>query len=892
MPKVKVLGMRLRNFSRIVTGLQITDLTIDFTKLEHEFFLLIGKNGTGKTSILHTIHPFAYNTSIGDNISNAEFIVSGEDGEKFIWYDVDDVIYEIHHVYLRKSDDSITVKSFITRDGEELNPSGTVNTFEEIIETVFELDKTYLGLLSLGNTVSGFVDDTGATRKQTVTKIFSKLNVFGKYYKNASQEVRNIKSVLNNVTTKLDRYKDYDTEEAKQTVLQLEQKMEDLQDQLQNASKEMGVVSQKITSNQEFIETYTTKKNRLMELLGQIDVVKGRLQSQKDIPVLQSDLAGIAKKIEDQKIHKGSLEANLKVSLDYMESLKGDLEENEATISRMANDVDLEELDRTKADLERRLAEISIPLDASPLDKDKLIRASIFLEELKGLCIDFVTEVRHDEIIPDTAEKFFQDISLVKKSEEKYASLLEILRRSQFIKASSGALANIENYRIPEKISCKQTETCPYVEFYNAYIDMVSKKTGEIDNDIAKKQYDVDIAKDVTQIGKICTRLKGYLDRNKDILDIPVEVFNPSTFVSLYMEKREVADTDLMATLINLAENQYLKKTLEEQLVEVEEKRKNNQSIRSHYDTIKARIDNINEKMKQNKKSIQYYQEELPKIDEQVKSLEDVKKRIEKELELVQELEDMRSELAILRGELSTMESKSSEIEQYQSQIYLLEKLCNDLSNQITDVRKKKEDISLVLQTIHGLRKEQYTLMEQYGEAENIRNAVSPTKGVPLEYIKKYVKGDLIRMVNELLELVYGKDLYIDKDRVRIDETDFIIPYRRRGVLVSDISHASDGERAVMSLAFSLSLARITSKKYNILLLDEMDTSLDAYSRGKYIDMISAYMKLIHAHQVFIISHNSMFDNYPVNVLMTSEMNVSNVKKSNVVKLYKGGNAA
>ena len=147
-------------------------------------------------------------------------------------------------------------------------------------------------------------------------------------------------------------------------------------------------------------------------------------------------------------------------------------------------------------------------------------------------------------------------------------------------------------------------------------------------------------------------------------------------------------------------------------------------------------------------------------------------------------------------------------------------------------------------------------------------------------------------MVNELLELVYGKDLYIDREHVQIDETDFIIPYRRRGVLVSDISHASDGERAVMSLAFSLSLARITSKTYNILLLDEMDTSLDAYSRGKYIDMIAAYMKLIHARQVFLISHNSMFDNYPVNVLMTSEMNVSNVAKRNIVKLYEGGNMA
>lgn len=888
---IKVLGMRLKGFSRVVTGLEVPEITIHFDELENEFFLFIGKNGTGKTSILHAIHPFAYNNAIGDSVANSEFIVSGEDGEKEIWYDIDGSLYEIRHMYLRKNDDSITLKSFIKKDGEELNPSGSVGIFEDIIEQVFELDKTYLGLLSLGNTISGFVDYTGGARKQIVTKIFSRLNIYSRYYKNASQEVRNIKSVLNNVTTKLDRYKDYDTEEAKRTVLQLEQKIEELGDRLQDASKEMGAVYQKISSNQEFIESYTAKKKRLMEILNEIDTLKGRLQSQKDIPTLQSDITEILGKIEEQKIHKGSLEANLKVSLDYMESLKGDLEENESTISRIANDIDLEELDRTKADLEKRLAEMDIPLGSPVLDKDKLVRASIFLEELKGLCIDFITEVNHAEIVADTAKTFFADLSLVKKSEDKYASLVEVLRRAQFIRASSGAIANIENFHIPDKIPCGNTDSCPYVAFYNEYIDMVSKKTGEIDNDIAKKQYDVDIAKDVTTVGKICTRLKGYIDRNKDILDIPTEIFDPNNFIDLYMERREVADMDLVASMVNLAENQFMKKSLLEQLAEVEEKRKNNQSIRDHYDTIMARIDAIQDKIKQTKLSTQYYQEELPKLDEQITKLEDVKKRIERELELVQDLESLRGELAILRGELSTMENKSSEIEQFQSKIHLLQNLCNELSNQISDLRKQKEDISLVIQTISSLRKEQHTLLEQYGEAESIRNATSPIKGVPLEYIKKYVKGDLIRMVNELLELVYGKELYIDRDRVNINETDFIIPYRRRGTLVSDISHASDGERAVMSLAFSLSLARITSKKYNILLLDEMDTSLDAYSKGKYIDMIDAYMKLIHAHQVFLISHNSVFDNYPVNVLMTSEMNVSNVKKKNIVRLYKGGSA-
>ena len=885
---IEVLSLYLKHFSRVTTGLQVPEIYIDFENLENEFYLFIGRNGTGKTSILHTIHPFAYNSSIGDNVPNSEFIVAGEDGEKIVRYRVDEDIYKVRHMYLRKNDDSITVKSFIEKNDEELNPSGTVSTFEDIIADVFELDKTYLGLLSLGNTVSGFVDYTGGARKQIITKIFSKLNIFGRYYKNATQAVRETKAVLTNVTAKLDRYKDYNVDEAKSAVMQIEKQLEKLETELQGVSLEIGSVSEKISSNEEFLEDYQAKKDRLMKILSEIETIKGRLQSQKDVPALQADLETISKKIEEERIHKGSFEANLKTSLDYIQSIKNDLEEDEQTISKITNDIDLEELDRTKSSLEASLASISIPDDAPELDKDKLVRASIFLEELKGLCIDYITEVRHEEIVADTAKKFFDDSTLMSKSEKKYESLLEVLRRAQFIKGTSGILSSIEKFKISGEPNCETTDGCPYVDFYNEFIDMVSKKTGEIDRDIANKQSNVDIAKDIVEIGKISTRLKGYIDRNKDVLELPNEIFDPKTFIDLYMEKREVANMDMMSSLIEIAEDQETKKSLLAQIADIDEKRKNNESIRDHYDTIQKRIDTAKNRLEHSKSSVKYYQTEIPAIDKEIDRLSNTKNRIEKELKTVQELEAYRSEMASLKLELASMEFKSSEIEQHQKRIRELRMRSDELNNQISSIRKQREDTNMVLQSISSLKKEQFTLMEQYGEAESIRNAVSPSKGMPLEYIKKYVKGDLLQMVNELLELVYGKDLRIDTKKTVINEDEFTIPYRKHGTLVSDISHASDGERAVMSLAFSLSLARLTSKKYNILLLDEMDTSLDAYSRGKYIDMIVAYMNIIHAHQVFLISHNSMFDNYPVNVLMTSDMNVSNVKKSNIVRLYKG----
>ena len=37
------------------------------------------------------------------------------------------------------------------------------------------------------------------------------------------------------------------------------------------------------------------------------------------------------------------------------------------------------------------------------------------------------------------------------------------------------------------------------------------------------------------------------------------------------------------------------------------------------------------------------------------------------------------------------------------------------------------------------------------------------------------------------------------------------------------------------------------------------------------------------AEQLFLITHNNMFDNYPVDVIMTSDVNIDNFKNVNII---------
>ena len=192
--------------------------------------------------------------------------------------------------------------------------------------------------------------------------------------------------------------------------------------------------------------------------------------------------------------------------------------------------------------------------------------------------------------------------------------------------------------------------------------------------------------------------------------------------------------------------------------------------------------------------------------------------------------------------------------------------------NQLNSLRNQ-------LEIIETLEKEKLTLTNRYSEAILIRDAVSPSKGIPVEFIDDVIRNQMIDAVNELMHVAYPDITLIkDPNKLIINDKEFTIPYKKNGVIIGDISEASDGERAMLSLSFSLVLIRLVSKVYNIMLLDEMDTALDKYGRSKYIDIIEQYMETIHAEQIFLISHNSMFDMYNINVLQTTNSNTNNDK--------------
>ena len=112
-------------------------------------------------------------------------------------------------------------------------------------------------------------------------------------------------------------------------------------------------------------------------------------------------------------------------------------------------------------------------------------------------------------------------------------------------------------------------------------------------------------------------------------------------------------------------------------------------------------------------------------------------------------------------------------------------------------------------------------------------------------------------------------------DDFNISGDEFKMPYIKDGNVIPDISYASQGEQSFLNMAISFALSIQNLTEYNIPLLDEVDATFDQEKREKAIEVIEKQNEIIQSEQTFIISHNNMYDQYPVDVLDFSDFDNS-----------------
>lgn len=874
MNKFEVKDLYLEGFAKIHTGMHIDRVYLDFEKMPYQTYLFVGDSGSGKSSILKCIHPFAFNAGTGDDTANGKMIIANRSGRKIIRYIMDKNIITCKHVYLRKPDDSIQVKSFFAVNDDELNPTGLVSTFKEYVQKYFQIDESFLTLLALGNSVRGLVDYTSGERKKLAVRIFTELNVYMSYYKNATAVVRDLNTILNNVVDKLGQYGGYDKNQLRKEISTIASIIQGLETELNDVLKDEGGIKTNLEINQDAYSEYETWQNALTELLTEVEALKAKRKTTSDLVVLDNEKNQITKNIIQTQLRIESLESTIKSELEFKEMKLSSQKNLEDCIARTENKTNQKELEKLLANIDAELLELEEIITDDEHDylakKEELVRASIYLDELRGLCTDLITEVRNPDLIPDVLKKFLGNKNFEREVDIVYQAAIERITNLQNANQLSGKIV-IPSIRFD---SCKNRD-CPYRRFYEDSVGILKSKKDEADKILRVEEEQLHVAEDRRTIFFILKKLYDYINKHDaELSGVPKEIFDPATFVIKFLEStdRLVYNTELMSSTIRYLEQAVrkvelltLQKTTEEQLNGLA-------ATITLFESMKIDLERTIQAITETDEVIVHHQNDLEYNKEQLKELNATVKQLDVEIELAKDLEDKRSQIKDAQKKLTSMEDCKKKYDVLSSQLRELIEKESNLQEELKSQRTQLNRARNTLDTIQSLESEKEVLSSRYSKAVLIRDAVSPSKGIPVEFIEDVIRNQMIDSVNELMHVAYPDITLVKSERegLIIDDKEFTLPYRKNGIIVGDISGASDGERAMLSLCFSLVLIRLVSKVYNIMLLDEMDTSLDKYGRSKFIDIIERYMKTIHASQVFLISHNSMFDMYSVNVLQTT----------------------
>ena len=157
-------------------------------------------------------------------------------------------------------------------------------------------------------------------------------------------------------------------------------------------------------------------------------------------------------------------------------------------------------------------------------------------------------------------------------------------------------------------------------------------------------------------------------------------------------------------------------------------------------------------------------------------------------------------------------------------------------------------------------------IKKRFDYVNDIKDATSQNGGIPLVHIKLYCRA-LCTIANSIIKDLYTGDFYLKEFDVR--EGVFNIPYYTKGFKVKDIRNGSQAEVSVAKIAISFAILSQFMTKYNIVLLDEIDGPMHRVNKERFFTALEGQLERLHCEQAFIITQSAMFNDYPVNLIVT-----------------------
>jgi DNA repair exonuclease SbcCD ATPase subunit len=853
---MKITFIKLENVAGLLVGSDKKTLEIDFSNSKNKIISIIGRNGTGKTTLLSSLTPFASTTSLDDR-SSIPYIKTGKNGYKEIHYEKNNDKYVIKHYY-KPSKESHTVKSYFSLNGEELNENGNVSSFLSLVEIHFGLTPEMMRLIRLGTNVNSFITLQPAKRKEYIGKLIDEIDMYLKIHKKISEDLRVVKVLMTTNNQRL--YNCHITD-----LIVEESKLDHIMKSITESEKERDKLISKISKiksliNDNNIDELRRKAQEAESNLSEFNRMKQKIDEMKLTNVGVDSLITKRVNIQDNKIATQSKINSYRISIDN--NLKS-IERLEVNIKKITSDNDIVSLMSAIEDIRAAINNV-----------DPMIKNFNYLgngsEELRGVLNKLSSFNQISQMIYTLGNKPI-DVYLKLKQEDRSVD--------KFLSDQSKRIMNQVNENdlriLFDKVfanddiispNCdSEFKTCPYYR--------LSEVITEVKTKLDEDTYDSETLHAIKVISNNIDIILNEIDMFENI-GLPDKIRDDMT------EKRILHRFEAKLPFFDLTDLQiYISMVRDYELF-----RQNIERLKQYEYQLsiykKSGIDSHMEEIKTLKENIEFYRNNIITLQRDLEDINRQLERVDEEITVVTKYNDGKKYEKIFQSTLESTNKILVPLESASQEKMELEFALRQVTNTITSQRESHKELENKISEYKRLISEGEELSKKHKDLSLILDTVSTKKGIPVIYMKRYL-GKIQQLANNLLKLIYNDALQIAKFKVTQDT--FEVPYIKNGTLIPDVKYASQSEVALITMALSFALANKSSGDYNILLLDEIEGGLDETNRGAFLTMLYIQMNALNAEQVFIISQNlSQMVNVPMDCILLSEYGTKS-KLQNVI---------
>lgn len=867
---MKILYLKLTNFINIVTAFNTETIEIDFSKSNNNVVLLTGPNGSGKTSILSCLHPFPTNGNM-DVRSDNPIIVPRENGYKEIHISDGDNLYVIQHFYTRNSNKHI-IKSYIQKNGVELNENGNVTSFKEIVEKELGLEQDYMKLTRLGSNVTNFIDMKRQERKNFTGKIISEADIYLSYHKKIMADKNKVNIQINHTSDLIRRLQVDNLGELKKAQKSLQHQIEGLSAKIETVNSELSVLQYQLNDCGDI----PAMRERIQEKEKELKHIQKALAKASEIKINVNTLRSM---IEEAKIAilkaKSSLNTNIITRtgiLNQLDSIANEIDSIKREIARIESDQNVKDMEANiellRETIRKRAKESGIAGYVRPCSKAEMEDLIKMLDK----CMDILLSTYELGKGPiQKAVSFFH----TKTDIEKYTrENKEKIKRNRMQSLCEQVYAEISKDIGLLGPDCKNPSGCRVYDFYQRIYEYATQAPDKVIEDETFLAYTKMAYNNIQTVLKY---LRDYHDIFEKMPECIKDQFMMSTVLTHICNMEWIYDKDIIFHELGLITDDELQdadlEELSRQKSMLAQYKKANSNIEYFQNKLEELINSRTTLMGQLdevKETINSLNREIAEKEASVSDYEDMVVAMEHEDEVETEFNDLKSKLTLASQLSLQIREKTS--------------ILNDLQFRKNKMSKTHQDNEFRIENYKRYKKDLDELSSKFTDLEYLARALSSREGIPLIFIQAYLK-DIKDIANQLLDVVYDGDLHLEDFEITADE--FGIPYSTKGTTVKDVIYASQGERSFISLALSFALTYKSISKYNIMLLDEIDATLDISNREKFLHVLEMQIDMIHAEQVFVISHNDMFNAYPVDIVDTRNRTSSNAELASYIPIEK-----